>query len=171
MSPNNDTNQDKDRRMHVEIGHVSASGHVVVAGQDANVSGNTQGDSAQGNSVTVGGVETTTDQADELKQAIKQVEKAIDEEDTIDEGTKEAARHNAQVLRTQMTSPAKPNDHLLTQAAEQLYKYGPKIAGTIVSLFMTPLAGEIVNVAGTRALEFYRKLRNPDAHTPATSTE
>lgn len=144
--------------MHIEIGSISANGHVVFSSGDSHVSGNTRDDVVSNQTITVGGVKTTPQAFESLKKSLTEVDKAIDES-KLPEDDNEAARENAKVLKSQLTSKNKPNSVLLTQAADQLTRFGPKIAGTVVSVFTNPLAGEIVEMAGERALKFYKKLR------------
>jgi hypothetical protein len=168
MAP--DTSDDfQSNRMHIEIGSINSHGHVVIAGRDAQVSGHTKDDDNAVQTIHVAGIQTTPQAFASLQQSLSKVDKAIAESDLSEEEA-EAAKANAQSLKQQMTSERKPNQVILVQAAAALYKYGPKLAGTIVALFTNPLVGEIVEVAGEKALAFYRQLRseNPDAF--ATST-
>ena len=169
MSPDNFDDFQKNH-MHIEIGSVNTHGHMVIAGRDAHVSGHTKDDDQSIQSIRVAGVDTTQLAFDNLKKSLSNVDKAISESDLPEEEA-EAAIANAETLKAQMTSDKKPNQIILVQAANALYRYGPKIAGTIVALFTNPLAGEIVEVAGQKALDFYKKLRseNPDAFATSTS--
>lgn len=137
----------------VQINTINAAGNVFVVGRDAYVN-----DADQHNqTIIIGGVSTTREEAQQLNTAINHIEQAIDREQ-LDDAARDAARQNAQVLRTQLTSPKKPNEHLLVQAAEALYRFGPNIAGAVVAAFTTPLAGQIVADLGRRALDFYRSM-------------
>jgi hypothetical protein len=154
--------------MHIEIGSINSHGHTVIAGQNAYVSGHTKDDDKAIQTIHVAGVQTTPQAYASLKQSLSNVDQAIAESDLPEEDA-EAAKANAESLKKQMTSGKKPNQVILVQAANALYRYGPKIAGTIVALFTNPLVGEIVEVAGEKALAFYRQLRseNPDAFATA----
>lgn len=151
--------------MHIDIGHISAAGHVVIAGNDAIVSGNTRGDGTDHDMIVMGGVETTPQEAKALRESLDHLDQAIDSA-RLDPMAHAAAKQNATDFKAQMTSPTKPNEHLLVQAAQALYHFGPDIAGAVVAAFTTPLAGKIVAYAGARALRFYRELRGDD-HAPA----
>lgn len=144
--------------MKIDIGQVSAAGHVVIAGRDAHVTGSTRGDGHESRIVVIGGVEASAEEAQELRQSLDKIDKAI-ETSNLDPNAQVAAQRNAAELKQQITSKNKPNEHLLVQAAEALFHFGPDIAGAVVSAFMTPLAGKIVALAGERALQFYRQLR------------
>lgn len=159
----NETSKPDNLKMQIEIGSVSTHGHFVIAGQDANVSGSLSSDVSNTHVVKVGGVETSQEEFLKLEETLKQIEQAIEEEDISDD-EKEAAIHNVRELKSQMTSPQKPNSYILAQAAERLYQHGPKLAGAIVRVFATPLAGSIVTIAGAKALQFYRSLtqQHPD---------
>lgn len=146
--------------MKIDIGQVSAAGHVVIAGRDAQVSGSTRGDGQESRVVIVGGVEASPQEAQELRQSLDKIDQAI-ETSNLDPNAQVAAQRNAAELKQQITSKEKPNEHLLVQAAEALFNFGPDIAGAVVSAFMTPLAGKIVALAGERALQFYKNLRAP----------
>lgn len=154
--PENDNNAN--RNMHLEIGSIHTRGHVVIANGNASVRGHTRDDDQETQIITVGGVQTTPEAYDSLKESLTKIDKAIEEADLPEEDA-EAAKANAQNLKEQMTSESKPNGSLLVQASEQLIKYGPRIAGTIIGLFTNPLAGEIVELAGERAIKFYKELR------------
>lgn len=161
---NNDEKPNADSAsMKIEIGSVSTQGHFVIASGDATVSGNPSSDISNTHVVKVGGVETDEDELAILKESIKHIEHVVEEED-ISADEKEAMLHNVRDLKSQMTSPDKPNSYMLAQAAERLYQHGPKLAGAVVRMFATPLAGTIVTIAGTKALEFYRSLtqQHPD---------
>jgi hypothetical protein len=143
--------------MHFQIGNINADGNVVIAGGDVTISGDARGDTSQ--TMNLGGVAATPESARQLKQALDHVDEVIQSE-PIAPDVKAAAVVNAQTLRVEMTSPKKPNEHILVQAAESLYRFGPNIAGAVVAAFTTPLAGQIVASAGRRALEFYRGIVN-----------
>lgn len=145
--------------MKIDIGQVSAAGHVVIAGRDAQVSGSTRGDGHESQVIIVGGVEASPQEAQELRQSLDKIDQAI-ETSHLDPNAQVAAQRNAAELKQQITSKEKPNEHLLVQAAEALFHFGPDIAGAVVSAFMTPLAGKIVALAGERALQFYRQLKS-----------
>jgi hypothetical protein len=139
--------------MKIDIGQVSAAGHVVIAGRDAHVSGSTRGDGNENQVVIIGGVEATPKEAQELRQSLDKIDKAI-ETANLEPAAQAAAQRNAVEFKQQITAQTKPNEHLLVQAAQALFDFGPDIAGAVVSAFMTPLAGKIVAVAGERALRF-----------------
>ncbi|NWG18037.1 MAG: hypothetical protein HXY41_15535 [Chloroflexi bacterium] len=147
--------------MKIDIGQISSAGHVVIAGRDANVSGSTRGDGSDNDVVIVGGVEATPEEAAQLRQSLDHLDQTI-EAANLEPAAYTAAKRNAAELKGQFTSQSKPNEHLLVQAAEALYQFGPDIAGAIVAAFTTPLAGKIVAYAGERALRFYRRLRGLD---------
>ncbi|MCB9452216.1 MAG: hypothetical protein H6672_12305 [Anaerolineaceae bacterium] len=144
--------------MKIDIGQISAAGNVVIAGRDAYVTGSTHGDGSEKHILTVGGVEASAEEAQELRQLLHQIDEKI-ENAKLDPAAQDAARHNASTLKEQLSSQAKPNEHLLVQAAEALLNYGPDIAGAVVTVLTTPLAGQITAFAGKRAMELYRRLR------------
>ncbi len=144
--------------MKVDIGQIAAAGHVVIAGRDAHVSGSTRGDGHENQTVIVGGVEASADEAQALRELLHQIDETIARAG-LDASAQDAAQHNAAQLKQQITSPAKPNEHLLVQAAEALLRFGPEVTGAVVAAFTNPLIGKITAYAGERALAFYRKLR------------
>ena len=144
--------------MQIDIGQISAAGNVVIAGRDAYVTGSTRGDGSEKHIITMGGVEASAAEVQELRQLLQQMDEKI-EASQLDGAAQEAARHNATTLKEQLSSQAKPNEHLLVQAAEALLNYGPDIAGAVVTVLTTPLAGQITAFAGKRAMELYRRLR------------
>lgn len=157
------TNDSNSGSMNIHIGSMSAAGHIVFAKRDAYVSGSTQGDGTEEQQVTtLGGVETSTEEAEELRSLLLQIERKIDTAN-LDPDAYDAAKRNAAELKQQITSQKKPNEHLLVQATEALLDFGPDIAGAVVAAFTTPLAGKITSFAGQRALNLYRRLRGEDS--------
>lgn len=157
--------------MKIEIGQISAAGHVVIAGRDAIVTGSTRGDGSEKHVLTMGGVEASAEEIQELRLRLSQIDQKI-EAANLEPAVYDAARHNAATLKTQLESQSRPNEHLLVQATEALLEYGPDIAGAVVAAFTIPLAGKITAYAGKRALELYRRLRTslqtpPDEFTGA----
>jgi hypothetical protein len=156
---------------HVHINSLSAAGHVTIAQGDVTIIGGTRGNSSDNDVITIGGVEATQEEVAQLHASLDRIDHAI-EAAQLDTSAQTAAHINATTLREQVTSPNPPNEYLLVQAAEALFNFGPDIAGAVVAAFTTPLVGKIVQVAGERALRFYRQLRNPDStatSAPATS--
>lgn len=151
--------------MKIDIGHISAAGHVVIAGRDAHVAGSTRGDGSESQTVMIGGVETSTGEANDFRHLVQQIDQTI-ETAPLDPAAKDAAHYNATQFKQQMTSAGKPNEHLLVQATEALLRFGPDIAGAVVAAFTTPLAGKITAYAGERALEMYQRLRGSPAINP-----
>ncbi len=156
-------NKDKPERTTVSVDakFIKSGRDTVVAGSDV-TSGDSYGDTntQTHNNIIVRGVETTEGDLGVLLNALRSLDEAIVTSD-LKEEDKEVATHNANTLRDQMTqvTDKKPNDIILTTAAEALYKYGPAITGALVAAFTTPLGGMIATVAGTRALNFYRSVK------------
>ncbi|MDZ4766953.1 MAG: hypothetical protein SGI73_20630 [Chloroflexota bacterium] len=153
--------------MKIDIGQISSAGHVVIAGGNATVSGGTRGDGSDNDVVMVGGVEATQEEAIQLRKSLDTLDRTV-ENAKLEPAIYAAAKYNVATLKEQISSQAKPNEHLMVQAAEALYQFGPEIAGAVVAAFTTPLAGKIVAYAGERALSFYRKLVGA---SPETSME
>jgi hypothetical protein len=147
---------------HVHINSLSAAGHVTIAQGNVTIIGGTRGNSSDNDIITIGGVEATQEEVAQLHTSLDRIDHAI-ETAQLDASAQAAAQTNAATLRQQVTSPTPPNEYLLVQAAEALFHFGPDIAGAVVAAFTTPLVGKIVQLAGERALRFYRQLRNPDA--------
>lgn len=156
--------------MKVDIGQISAAGHVVVAGRDAHVTGATRGDGNEKQVLTIGGVEASADEVQELRSLLQQLDQKIDAAD-LDVDAYDAAKRNATELKQQITSEKKPNEHLLVQATEGLLSFGPDIAGAVVAAFTTPLAGKITAFAGERALNLYRRLRGEAGESSVLTPE
>jgi hypothetical protein len=153
---------------HVHINSLSAAGHVTIAQGDVTIIGGTSGNSSDNDVITIGGVEATQEEVAQLHSSLDRIDQAI-EAAQLDPPAQMAAQTNASTLREQITSPTPPNEYLLVQAAEALFHFGPDIAGAVVAAFTTPLVGKIVQVAGERALRFYRQLRNPNAASAPAS--
>lgn len=155
-----DKNQDEPSGggMKIDIGQVSAAGHVVISGRDAFVTGSTRGDGSEKHVFTMGGVEASAEEIQELRTLLSQIDQKI-EAANLEPATYDAAKHNAATLKDQLASQSRPNEHILVQATEALLEYGPDIAGAVVAAFTIPLAGKITAYAGKRALQLYRRLR------------
>jgi hypothetical protein len=142
--------------MHIDVDHLSVTGHVVFAGRDGTVNVNTGGDVAQNteNSVTVGGVETTRESYDQMVSTIEQVEQKFEEEP--DEDTKEAARHYFDTIKQLLLSTKKPNPKILISTVKSLAKLGPLFVSGVSEVFGEPLAAKIVAELGQGASEFFK---------------
>ncbi|MBL8165202.1 MAG: hypothetical protein JNJ61_24685 [Anaerolineae bacterium] len=149
--------------MKIDIGQITSAGHVVIAGRDAAVWGGAHRSDSRGSIMIAGGVETTPEELQQLRQSLEKLERVI-EAQCSDSALLAAAKRNSADLAEQLVGSEKPNEHLLVQAASALYHYGADIAGAVVAAFTTPLAGKIVACAGYTALRFYRQLRglSPD---------
>jgi hypothetical protein len=156
--------------MKIDIGQISAAGHVVISGGDAYVTGSTRGDGSEEHVVTVGGVKASAEEVQELHRLLQQLDQKI-EGARLEPTAQDAAKFNAATLKEQLSSESRPNEHLLVQATEALLNYGPDIAGAVVATFTIPLAGKITALAGKRALELYRRLRASHTHTEQSSEE
>ena len=155
----------ENRAMNIDVGHLSVTGHVVFAGRDGQVNVNTGGDVEQTNSssMVIGGVETNRQDYDSLILTLRRAHETLGAA-TIDTNEKEAAQQDLKNLEEQLTSAKKPNPYILVRAAKALYKLSPAIAGTIISIFSEPLAGQIVTGIGGIAVQFYDALMSVKTH-------
>lgn len=159
MTPDQNRSDRPANGMHIDVGHIAASGNVVFAGHNAIVRSDERRDTHhQSQHVTVGGIEASNEDFQSLRQALQAIDNTIDQVE-IDEDARDAARQNAQVLKQQMTGQNKANEHLLLQATRALFEFGPAIAGAVITAFSNPLAGKIMEHAGRRALDFYKRIR------------
>lgn len=158
MSDQNNASDSGSPHVQVDVGQISASGHVVIAGGNATVSGDTHHEANVSQKIVVGGVTTTKQQYETLLKSIEQIEAAIRGSNLPDDQV-EAAIQNAATLKTQLTSPQKPNVYLLAQAAQILTKFGKRVTTAVLATFANPLVGQILLTAGEKALEFYRNFR------------
>jgi len=159
MTNNSDKDQHSDIRpdggMHVDIGHLSASGNVVISGRDGSVYVNTGGnvEHQTTQTITVGGVETTREALEQMMTKIQSVQTAI-VESNIDEETQEAAEYDLKTLQEQLTNSKKPNAKILVKAARGLYRISPMLASAVFALFNEPLASQIMMAVGGVATQF-----------------
>ena len=153
---NKSNSEDGQRGMNIDVGHLSVTGHVVFAGRDGSVSVNTGGNVDQNatTTITVGGVETTREEYDNVVSSIREVGQLIESE-PLDPNDREAAEHNLQTMEQQLTGTKRPNPKILGQAARALYRVSPVLAGAVVSVFSEPLVGQIVMAAGGTILQLY----------------
>ncbi|MCY4464835.1 MAG: hypothetical protein OXE46_04790 [Chloroflexi bacterium] len=144
------------RDMHIEIDQLSVTGHVVFAGRDGLVKVQTGGNVAQNThqTISIGGVETTQQEYERMLREIRRVEEAIKQTDLLPEH-KEAARHDLQTVEAQLTTPKKPNQHILVRAGKSLLRYSPALTAAALTLFDQPLVGAIVGSAGEVAASFH----------------
>ena len=156
---------DKPNNIHIEIDHLSVTGHVVFAGRDGQVNVQTGGDVAQHTTqtVTVGGVETTPQELDMMMECIRKVEKTIKSEN-LDRNTREAAMHDFKTVEQQLTTAKKPNPRLLMRAAKSLLRFSPALTAAALTLFDQPLVGAILASFGEVAVNFHQAVKR---HTPA----
>lgn len=150
--------------IHIEIDHLSVTGHVVFAGRDGQVSVQTGGDVAQHTSqtITVGGIETTPQEFDVMMRCIKNVEETI-KKDGLDRETREAAMHDFKTVEQQLTTEKKPNPRLLMRAARSLLRFSPALTAAALTLFDQPLVGAILASFGEVAVNFHEVIKR---HTP-----
>ena len=153
------------RNVHIEIDHLSVTGHVVFAGRDGQVSVHTGGDVAQhtAQTITVGGVETTPQEFDMMMQCMQKMEKTIKSEN-MDRETREAAMYDYKTVEQQLTTEKKPNPRLLMRAAKSLLRFSPALTAAALTLFDQPLVGAILASFGEVAVNFHDVIRR---HTPA----
>ena len=144
------------RDMHIEIDQLSVTGHVVFAGRDGMVKVQTGGNVAQNTNQTIniGGVETTPQEFDAMLREIRRVESAIKQTPMLPEA-REAAQHDLKTVEAQLTTPKKPNQHILMRAAKSLLRYSPALTAAALTLFDQPLVGAIVASAGEAASSFH----------------
>ena len=144
------------RDMHIEIDQLSVTGHVVFAGRDGMVKVQTGGNVAQNThqSVQIGGIETTPQEVQQMLGEIRRVEETIKRASLLPE-SKEAAQHDLQTVKAQLTSPMKPNQRILVRAAKSLLRYSPALTAAALTLFDQPLVGAIVGSAGEVAASFH----------------
>ncbi len=144
------------RDMHIEIDQLSVTGHVVFAGRDGLVKVQTGGNVAQHTSQTIhiGGVETTPQEYETMLREIRRVESAIKQTQLLPEA-REAAQHDLKTVEAQLTTPKKPNQHILLRAAKSLLRYSPALTAAALTLFDQPLVGAIVASAGEAASNFH----------------
>jgi hypothetical protein len=147
--------------MSINITTLSAGQNVQIVQGDATMHIHTGGNHEQSNinRITVGGVETTPQARDSMLQQIRAAEQII-QDAPIDPDTREEAQFNLATLETQLTQERKPNANIMVQAAKQLYRFSPAIAGAVISIFSEPLVGQIVMAAGETAMRFYEALMN-----------
>lgn len=145
--------------IHIDIDHLSVTGHVVFAGRDGQVKVQTGGDVAQhtNQTVTVGGVETTPQEFDMMLQCIRNVEETIQKDDMKVEN-QEAAMHDLQTVEAQLTSSKKPNPRILMRAAKSLLRFSPALTAAALTLFDQPLVGAILASVGEVAINFQEAL-------------
>lgn len=152
----NDNNQEsKQSGMHIDVEHLSVTGHVVFAGRDGSVSVNTGGDVDQQSTqtITIGGVETTQQALESMQAKLKSLTQSIENE-SFDDETKDDALHDLKTVEEQLTASNKPNSRILTKAARALYRLSPVLATGVISLFGDPLVTQIVAGAGGIAVQF-----------------
>ncbi len=144
------------RDMHIEIDQLSVTGHVVFAGRDGLVKVQTGGNVAQHTRQTIhiGGVETTPQEYQQMLGEIRRVEEIIKQTKLLPE-SKEAAQHDLQTVKAQLTTPKKPNQRILVRAAKSLLRYSPALTAAALTLFDQPLVGAIVGSAGEIASSFH----------------
>ncbi len=152
------------RNIHIEIDHLSVTGHVVFAGRDGQVNVQTGGDVAQHTTqtITVGGVETTPQELDMMLECIRKVEETIKSE-SLDRNTREAAMHDFKTVEQQLTTEKKPNPRLLIRAAKSLLRFSPALTAAALTLFDQPLVGAILASFGEVAVNFHEAVKR---HTP-----
>lgn len=144
------------RDMHIEIDQLTATGHVVFAGRDGLVKVQTGGNVAQNTrqTINIGGIETTQQDFEHMLGEIRRVEEAIKQTNLLPE-SKEAAQHDLQTVKAQLTTPKKPNQRILVRAAKSLLRYSPALTAAALTLFDQPLVGAIVGSAGEVAASFH----------------
>ena len=152
------------RNIHIEIDHLSVTGHVVFAGRDGRVNVQTGGDVAQHTTqtITVGGVETTPQELDMMMACIRKVEDTIKSEN-LDRDTREAAMYDFKTVEQQLTTEKKPNRRLLMRAAKSLLRFSPALTAAALTLFDQPLVGAILASFGEVAANFHEAVKR---HTP-----
>lgn len=145
--------------MQIDIGHLSATGNVVISGRDGSVYVNTGGnvDQQSNQTITVGGVETTREALEQMVTKLRAVDTAITESN-LDDDTTEAALHDLKTLEEQLTGEKKPNPKILVRVARALYRLSPMLASAIFALFGEPLASQIMVGVGGLALQFVETL-------------
>ncbi|MCY4146494.1 MAG: hypothetical protein OXF90_08535 [Chloroflexi bacterium] len=144
------------RDMHIEIDQLSVTGHVVFAGRDGLVKVQTGGNVAQNTrqTICIGGIETTQQAYQQMLGEIRRVEEAVKQARLLPE-SKEAAQHDLQTVKAQLTTPKKPNQRILVRAAKSLLRYSPALTAAALTLFDQPLVGTIVGSAGEIAASFH----------------
>ena len=147
-------------QVNVEIDHLSVTGHFVVAGRDGKVAVQTGGDVKQHttHTVTVGGMETTPQQFDEMLRGFRQVEDAI-KIDRLSPQAKVSAMRDLKTVEAQLTGEKKPNPRLLTRAAKSLLRFSPALTAAAMTLFDQPLVGAILSSVGEAALNLHEAVR------------
>lgn len=145
--------------MRIDIGHLSATGNVVISGRDGSVYVNTGGNVDQQSQqvITVGGIETTQQELDKLMAKIRSVDDAIVGSD-LDDDSKEAAELDLKILEEQLTASKKPNAKVVVKTARALYRLSPVLASAIFALFGEPLAAQIMAGVGGLAIQFLEAL-------------
>ena len=141
--------------MRIDIEQLSVTGHVVFAGRDGMVKVQTGGNVAQHASqqISIGGVETTPQELKLMLREIRRVEDTIKRAQLLPEA-REAAQHDLKTVEAQLTTPKKPNQHILLRAAKSLLRYSPALTAAALTLFDQPLVGAIVASAGEAAASF-----------------
>jgi hypothetical protein len=160
MNKKGNSEQNSESKINIEAKNINSGRDTVLAGGDVET-GDSQRNITNQETIVVRGVETDKEELRKLVNALDNLDSAINSS-KLKQEDKEAAMHNAQILRNQMSevSNKKPNDIILSSVAESLYSYGPAITGALVAAFTTPLGGMIATVAGTKALSFYKQLNS-----------
>ena len=148
------------RDLHIDIDHLSVTGHVVFAGRDGAVKVQTGGDVAQhtNQTVTVGGVETTPQEIDMMLQCFRKMEDTISQERQLPAESREAALHDLNTVQAQLTTASKPNPRILLRAAKSLLRFSPALTAAALTLFDQPLVGAILASAGEVAINFHEAI-------------
>jgi phage-related protein len=155
----NEQTDEEVSRVHFDIDYLSAAGNIVIAGRNGSLSVNTGGDVDQNSTVTmtVGGVQATQEQFDDLLRSVRNLENTIKNE-ISDPEENEVAQHNLKTMLEQLMGKKKPNGRILVQAARVLYKLSPAVAGAVLSVFSEPLVEKIITATGGIAMQFYQAL-------------
>lgn len=146
--------------VQADIGHLSVTGHVVLAGRDGSVNVNTGGDVAQNtnNMMTVAGIETTRDAYNSMVSTIDAVEKQFEEE-APDEDTGEEALHHLETIKKLLMKKKKPNLKILMNSLKSLKRLGPVFAGGAAQVLAEPLVSKVLTELGQNASKIIQLLR------------
>lgn len=163
MTTPNDPNNPRQRDIYIESEQISVSGDFIVSGGNTVKTVYTGGnvDSKANMRVTVGGVETTRQQVDQMVTRIQAVQETIQTEASqghIDPNEQEVAEQSIATIQQQVTQERKLNPLIFTNAIKVLYHLSPAIAGTVVSLLSEPLIGQIMMMAGQVAINLVDSL-------------
>ena len=144
------------RDMHIEIDQLSVTGHVVFAGRDGMVKVQTGGNVAQNTNQTSTSAAWRRLPRNSTPCCGRSAAwRAPSSRRPLLPDAREAAQLDLKTVEAQLTTPKKPNQHILLRAAKSLLRYSPALTAAALTLFDQPLVGAIVASAGEAASSFH----------------